>query len=508
MRAHDSNLLILLGLLAMAGSPATALAAGTDAADADELETDDLPPWAEVDSGGEADPQAQVQMLRDYGTDIPDPEDVMAGRRPQAPIARDPQPVAEPPAKVELEDFRSELSSHGRWVDTPEYGSVFVPYTQTQVTGWRPYLYGQWAWTAYGWTWVSEEPFGWATYHYGRWAYRPALGWVWVPGYTWAPAWVVWRYGEGAVGWAPMYPGYVTWTASYPYYADHWIFVGNGFFYGHPVHRHWYRDRSAYWYGRSHWSRNWRGDRGHVYVGPSRRHVERSIHGRILESRVVAVGASRRGERFTGRGANAPGEVRVYRPTNRGAVRSRGAEGGRRTTPVGGVGSAGRVERPTTGNRFAPKGQPERRSAPSSKPAQRSDRPRQATPQSPGSQRSNMQRPSQVQPSQVQPAQRSPGPAFAPRPRSDLRPTGGPGGGLRPAPSMPTGVPRTESRSAAPRAESRFTAPRTESRSAAPRPSVARSTAGGGSRPSSFSGSRPAAPRPAAASHGGGGHHR
>jgi hypothetical protein len=31
-------------------------------------------------------------------------------------------------------------------------------------------------------------------------------GWVWVPGYTWAPAWVSWREGDDDVGWAPLPP--------------------------------------------------------------------------------------------------------------------------------------------------------------------------------------------------------------------------------------------------------------------------------------------------------------
>ena len=56
--------------------------------------------------------------------------------------------------------------------------------------GWRPYYYGRWEWTTEGWLWVSDEPFGWATYHYGRWSFDGGLGWFWVPGYQWAPAWV------------------------------------------------------------------------------------------------------------------------------------------------------------------------------------------------------------------------------------------------------------------------------------------------------------------------------
>jgi hypothetical protein len=58
----------------------------------------------------------------------------------------------------------------------------------------------------YGWTWVSDEPFGWATYHYGRWAWDSQVGWLWVPGTDWAPAWVAWQQGNGYVGWAPLPP--------------------------------------------------------------------------------------------------------------------------------------------------------------------------------------------------------------------------------------------------------------------------------------------------------------
>ncbi len=57
-----------------------------------------------------------------------------------------------------------------------------------------------------GWTWVSEEPFGWATYHYGRWVRLRRIGWVWVPGEEWAPAWVSWRTSKNYVGWAPLPP--------------------------------------------------------------------------------------------------------------------------------------------------------------------------------------------------------------------------------------------------------------------------------------------------------------
>src|SRR5262249_59564660 len=72
----------------------------------------------------------------------------------------------------------------------------------------RPYSDGYWAYTDYGWTWVSYEDFGWATYHYGRWANLDDYGWVWFPGedLDWGPAWVSWRTGGDYIGWAPLAP--------------------------------------------------------------------------------------------------------------------------------------------------------------------------------------------------------------------------------------------------------------------------------------------------------------
>jgi hypothetical protein len=52
--------------------------------------------------------------------------------------------------------------------------------------------------------WQSNEPFGWATYHYGSWDWDRRIGWYWVPGYRWAPAWVVWRTSGDYIGWAPV----------------------------------------------------------------------------------------------------------------------------------------------------------------------------------------------------------------------------------------------------------------------------------------------------------------
>jgi hypothetical protein len=107
---------------------------------------------------------------------------------------------------VSFQTFYDQLSPEGTWMQTDNYGYVWQP--DVQDPDWRPYSDGHWIYTDDGWTWAADasEPWGWATYHYGRWANLNGVGWVWVPGYTWAPAWVSWRYGGGYCGWAPLPP--------------------------------------------------------------------------------------------------------------------------------------------------------------------------------------------------------------------------------------------------------------------------------------------------------------
>jgi hypothetical protein len=120
------------------------------------------------------------------------------------------------------ETFYTQLDRYGDWRETSDYGYVWQP-RQAQSRTWRPYTDGHWVYTDVGWTWVSEEPFGWATYHYGRWTRLRNIGWVWVPGDEWAPAWVSWRKSNDYVGWAPLPPearfdratGIHNWSDSY-----------------------------------------------------------------------------------------------------------------------------------------------------------------------------------------------------------------------------------------------------------------------------------------------------
>jgi hypothetical protein len=121
--------------------------------------------------------------------------------------------------------FYDRLAPEGRWFYDDDYGYVWQPNVGESTSDWRPYADGHWVWTDRGWYWDSNEDFGWATYHYGRWILVAGVGWVWVPGDQWAPAWVSWRQSDDDdyVGWAPLPPeasfsvsvGFHPWCDSY-----------------------------------------------------------------------------------------------------------------------------------------------------------------------------------------------------------------------------------------------------------------------------------------------------
>ena len=115
------------------------------------------------------------------------------------------QPADAPndPEVASVDYFHEQLSPYGQWVVREGYGMVWVPQVRA---GWRPYTSGHWVYTDQGWAWVADEPWGWAAFHYGRWYYEQEIGWAWVPGTVWAPAWVAWRHGGGYLGWAPLGP--------------------------------------------------------------------------------------------------------------------------------------------------------------------------------------------------------------------------------------------------------------------------------------------------------------
>ena len=131
--------------------------------------------------------------------------------------------------------FYDYLSPHGMWVRYSPYGYVWIP--EGMGYGWRPYSRGRWVWSDFGWTWVSQFRWGWIPFHYGRWGWDRYLGWYWVPGIEWGPAWVSWRTSSMYIGWAPIppearfVPGYGIHSLPYRLHHGSWVFVEYPYFY-------------------------------------------------------------------------------------------------------------------------------------------------------------------------------------------------------------------------------------------------------------------------------------
>ena len=174
----------------------------------------------------------QQQELTQRQADLEAHEKALADKEKaagSAPARRESEPVTGPRAVSEARPtsgystFYTKLEPYGGWIETSDYGYVWQPRETESSRSWRPYTNGRWVYTDAGWTWISEEPFGWATYHYGRWTRLRGIGWVWVPGNQWAPAWVSWRKSNDYVGWAPLPPearfdqhtGIHNWSDSY-----------------------------------------------------------------------------------------------------------------------------------------------------------------------------------------------------------------------------------------------------------------------------------------------------
>lgn len=156
-----------------------------------------------------------------------------------------PQTITAQEVTVGFQTFYDDLSPYGTWVDSPQYGYVWVPSVEA---GFTPYgSNGYWVNTDYGWTWVSNYSWGWAPFHYGRWYADPIYGNMWVPGNEWGPGWVTWRQSEGYYGWAPIGPGIsieVAYSSSYNVPSDRWCFVGSRDF-GRPDISNHYVNRST-----------------------------------------------------------------------------------------------------------------------------------------------------------------------------------------------------------------------------------------------------------------------
>jgi len=218
---------------------------------------------------------------------------------------------------VTPESFQAPLAPYGEWVVAGSYGQVWRPRV---ATGWRPYYYGRWEWTHEGWLWASDEPWGWATYHYGRWAYDSYYGWIWVPGYEWAPAWVSWRTSGDVIGWAPLAPGLSVYVSAYPFVDFWWTFVPTVRFVSVPVYTVAYAPSYARrWFNQTAPAPARPAPRPGVRMaspspawgGPAPRLIAERTGRPLAPARIVAVPSP---------GARArPGEIPVYRPEARSA---------------------------------------------------------------------------------------------------------------------------------------------------------------------------------------------
>ncbi|MFZ1377393.1 MAG: DUF6600 domain-containing protein [Geothrix sp.] len=142
----------------------------------------------------------------------------------------------------EIRYYADELDNHGRWVQSEEFGWVWQP--NGVAEDWRPYYQGRWAPYAGGMTWVSDEPWAYVAYHHGRWHWGAGLGWCWIPGIHYSPAWVAWNHTPGYYGWAPLgyyntpcHWGYGAWRGGYAWNVVAVVNINVG-----HVHRHLHND--------------------------------------------------------------------------------------------------------------------------------------------------------------------------------------------------------------------------------------------------------------------------
>lgn len=96
-------------------------------------------------------------------------------------------------------------NKYGEWLWDSLYGYVWRPFFNNRYPwgNWQPYFYGHWTVYQNQMFWVPDEPWGWVPYHLGIWQWDKKLGWIWLPGSLFAPAWVDWEFLNGYYCWRP-----------------------------------------------------------------------------------------------------------------------------------------------------------------------------------------------------------------------------------------------------------------------------------------------------------------
>jgi len=219
-------------------------------------------------------------------------------------------------ADMDMDSMYNYLAPYGNWVNMHPYGYVWVP--RHMGYQWRPYSNGHWVMTEYGWTWIAYEPWGSIPFHYGRWGYDDFMGWYWVPGTTWGPAWVSWRGSDQYTGWAPLQPGieirvgmdFGSLSINIP--SRFWIFLQTSRFQDRDLYRY------ALPYERNSWLFNYTSDRNNYAFRNDRIYnggididlVRRATRREVRQYRIQDA-------RKPGRTTIAGRDLQVYRPNLR-----------------------------------------------------------------------------------------------------------------------------------------------------------------------------------------------
>ena len=104
-----------------------------------------------------------------------------------------------------LTAFDLDLAGWGVWSEDETYGTIWTPSDAEFV----PYgSHGHFVDLEGKVLWVSDVPWGKATLHHGRWVLHDGR-WSWVPGMTYAPAWVQWSDDGEKTMWSPAPPTFV-----------------------------------------------------------------------------------------------------------------------------------------------------------------------------------------------------------------------------------------------------------------------------------------------------------
>ncbi len=129
------------------------------------------------------------------------------------------------------------------WKPAPNL-AVGLSTTEAEPVEYVPYSNGQWVNTTQGWYFhAASEPEE-ITHHYGRWVLSPSVGWVWVPGRVWSPAWVDWREQNDYIAWQPVPPStYIVNNTiiTPPVVEERYVVVEKRYFVEPDVYRYVYR---------------------------------------------------------------------------------------------------------------------------------------------------------------------------------------------------------------------------------------------------------------------------